>query len=112
MQLCETDQLSQVESALAADPSNDELKTLRDELVNLIDLTKSLSAATSTSTTSASTPQPSASASPSSKPANPPQQQQKQQSQPQHKFAPGEDCSAKYAVCPIRSLSLTCCLLN
>ncbi|PWN51234.1 hypothetical protein IE53DRAFT_58808 [Violaceomyces palustris] len=105
-------QLSQVESALSSDPSNAELKNLRDELVNLITLTKSLvetqpaapevkpSAASSRpKASSSSSPPPPAQLSPTHDSNNPASAAIPAQyaTKPAHRFAAGEDCQARYA---------------
>ncbi|KAN0063894.1 hypothetical protein ACQY0O_003500 [Thecaphora frezii] len=95
-------QLEQVESALAADPSNAELQNLRDELANLINLTKSLQGgttgashdATVASKPAAATPAASSSSSSSARHA---ESRASQCAGTQHRFATGDDCSARYA---------------
>ena len=71
-------QLSQVETALEADPSNTELSELRNELKQLIDLTEQALAQASSSK-AAETSRKSASATPS------------------HSWSAGDECLAKYS---------------
>lgn len=101
-------QLSQVNDALGADPDNAELKTLKDELTNLISLTKSLAAEQSTSSShsraqvssSASVEPAAKSASGTASPSAPPVQAA---------LKAGDECVAKYAVSlPVVSGCFSC----
>lgn len=81
------EQLAQVDEALQLDPNDAELKTLREELMHLIDLTQSLH------------PQPAASSSSSSSsPAPPPSIPASSSSSAMPNLKAGDDCMAKYAV--------------
>lgn len=75
-------QLSQVQTALESDPDNAELQSLRDELSNLIDLTKQLNAGKEA--------QPSAAKGKGAEKRESPAQT--------HKYKPGEECTARYPV--------------
>lgn len=75
-------QLSQVQTALESDPDNAELQSLRDELSNLIDLTKQLNAGKEA--------QPSTSKGKAV--------EKRESPALTHKYKPGEECTARYPV--------------
>lgn len=80
-------QLSQVELALAADPENNELTSLRSELKELIELTQAALAASTSSSSHPSATQTKKAAAAAAAAA----------AAPTHALAAGDDCLAKYS---------------
>lgn len=100
------EQLSQVQGALKADPSNEELVNLEGELKNLIALTKQILGHEAAAGASSSAPSTSQSASSGHAPPKPSSQKRALESespslsqvQQQQGFAAGDDVQAKYNV--------------